>query len=248
MTFDYGDSYQLRQPVTDILMPALGRSAKLVVYSLVLTVPLAIVAGMFAARRRNTFVDRGIVTVGVTSSSIPEFVSGVVLQYLIGIRLGWFEVLALPPQGSNLITELRYLTLPAIALTVVYFGYIARMTRAGTIAALDADYTRTAVMKGLSTSRVLRRHVARNALQPTVSVVGVQIGYLFSGLVALELVFQYRGLGLTIYNAAKRDGLPAALGGGDLRRDHLHALHAGGRPRDRLDEPPGPAGGGEVRA
>ena len=85
--------------MTDLLWPALGRSAKLVVYGLVLTVPLAIVAGMFAARRRNTLADRSIVTLGLASSSIPEFVSGVTLQYLIGVKLGWFQVLALAPRG-----------------------------------------------------------------------------------------------------------------------------------------------------
>ena len=88
--------------------------------------------------------------------------------------------------------------LPALALVVVYFGYIARMTRAGTIQALDADYTRTAVMKGLDARPVMRRHVMRNALQPTVSVIGVQIGYLFGSLVALELIFNYPGLGSLI--------------------------------------------------
>ena len=212
-TFDFGDSFQVEQPVSSLLWPALGRSAKLVVYGLVLTVPLAIFAGMFAARRRYTLADRSIVTLGVASSSIPDFVSGVTLQYLIGVKLGWFEVLALAPRGSNLITEMRYLTLPALALVVVYFGYIARMTRAGTIAALDADYTRTAVMKGLPTRHVTRRHVMRNALQPTVSVVGTQIGYVFSGLIGLELIFNYPGLGRLIYNAATSKDFPLLSAG-----------------------------------
>ena len=86
------------------------------------------------------------------------------------------------------------------------------MTRAGVIAALDADYTRTAVMKGLSNRRVLRHHVLRNGLQPTVSVIGVQIGYLLGSLVAIEKVFNYPGLGLTIVNAASRKDLPGAAG------------------------------------
>jgi len=214
VTFDYGDSFQLGQPVfSELLWPALGRSARLVLYGLVLTLPLAIAAGMFAARRRNTFVDRSIVTMGVASSSIPDFVSGVALQYFIGVQLGWFEVLALAPRGSNLITELKHLTLPALALVVVYFGYIARMTRAGTIQALDADYTRTAVMKGLPSSRVMRRHVARNALQPTVSVVGTQIGYMFSGLIGLELIFNYPGIGRLIFNAAGSKDFPLLSAG-----------------------------------
>ena len=90
----------------------------------------------------------------------------------------------------------------------MYFGYIARMTRAGTIQALDADYTRTAVMKGLGRRKVMRRHVARNALQPTVSVIGVQIGYLFAGLIALERIFNYPGLGNLIYQASTKKDFP----------------------------------------
>ena len=91
---------------------------------------------------------------------------------------------------------------------VVYFGYIARMTRAGTIQALDADYTRTAVMKGLANRQVVRRHVLRNALQPTVSVIAIQIGYFFSGLIALEKIFNYPGLGNMIANAAVKKDFP----------------------------------------
>ena len=230
-------------PVTDLLWPALGRSAKLAVLGLVLTIPLAIAAGMFAARRRNTIADRSIVTLGLASSSIPDFVSGVTLQYLIGVKLGWFPVLALAPQGSGFLTQIDYLMLPALALVVVYFGYIARMTRAGTIQALDADYTRTAVMKGLATRRVTRRHVMRNALQPTVSVIGVQIGYIFSSLIALELIFNYPGLGQPDPRTPRRTRTSRCYGRRHPRRDHLHALHPGRRPGHRLDEPAGPAGG-----
>jgi peptide/nickel transport system permease protein len=208
VTFDWGESYQYRVPVTDLLWPAFWRSAKLAALGLVLTIPIAIAAGMFAARRRNTIADRSIVTLGLASSSIPDFVSGVTLQYLIGVKLGWFHVLALAPEGSSLITELDYLMLPALALVVVYFGYIARMTRAGTMQALDADYTRTAVMKGLPRGRVTRGHLMRNALQPTVSVIGVQIGYIFSSLIALELIFNYPGLGSLIRAAASAKDFP----------------------------------------
>ena len=208
VTFDFGDSFQFDRPVSGLLLSALWRSAKLVAFALVLTIPLGIMAGVFAARRRNTAADRSIVTLGLASSSIPDFVSGVTLQYLIGVKLGLLPVLALAPSGSGPATQLRYLLLPALALVVVYFGYIARMTRAGTIQALDADYTRTAVMKGLDNRQVMSRHVMRNALQPTVAVIGVQIGYLFGGLVALERIFNYPGLGNLIYVAASRKDIP----------------------------------------
>jgi peptide/nickel transport system permease protein len=213
VTFDWGDSYQYGVPVTELLWPALGRSAKLAGLALVITVPLAIAAGTFAARKRNTIADRSIVTLGLASSSIPDFVSGVILQYLLGVKLGWFPVLALAPAGSGILTQIDYLMLPALALVVVYFGYIARMTRAGTLQALDSDYTRTAVMKGLSRRRVSRGHVMRNALQPTVSVIGVQIGYIFSSLIALELIFNYPGLGTLIWSAASAQDYPVLTAG-----------------------------------
>jgi peptide/nickel transport system permease protein len=204
-TFDYGDSYAQNRPVSDVIGQAFWRSVKLLAYALVLTIPLSIMAGIFAARRKGKLADRTIVTLGVASSSIPEFVSSVILQALIGVKLGWFHVIAKAPAGASILTQLSYLTLPALALVIVYFGYIARMTRAGVIAALDADYTRTATMKGLSKTQVVRRHVLRNGLQPTVSVVGVQIGYVMGSLVAIEKIFNYPGLGLTIFNAASKD-------------------------------------------
>ena len=213
VTFDWGDSSQFGVPVTDLLWPAFWRSAKLAALGLVMTIPIAIAAGMFAARRRNTIVDRSIVTLGLASSSIPDFVSGVTLQYFIGVQLGWFHVLALAPEGSDFITQIDYLMLPALALVVVYFGYIARMTRAGTMQALDADYTRTAVMKGLPRGRVTRGHLMRNALQPTVSVIGVQIGYVLSSLIALEVIFNYPGLGSLIRSAALAKDFPLLSAG-----------------------------------
>lgn len=207
-TLDFGESYQFKQPVSELLWPALRRSAQLVGLALVMTVPLAISAGFFAARRRNTLADRTVVTLGLASSSIPDFVSGVTLQYILGVKLGWFPVLALAPADAGPLTTIDHLMLPALAIVCVYFGYIARMTRAGTIQALDADYSRTAVMKGLGRRSMMRRHVTRNALQPTVSVIGIQIGYMFAGLVALERIFNYPGLGNLIYQASSKKDFP----------------------------------------
>jgi len=213
VTFDFGDSFKFGQPVKGVLFPSLARSAKLVILGLILTVPISILAGVWAARRRNTLADRTIVTLGLASSSIPEFVSGVTLQFLIGVQLGWLPVLALAPADAGFFTEVKHLLLPALALVAVYFGYIARITRAGAILAYDADYTRTAVMKGLANRRVLTRHVMRNALQPTVAVIGTQIGYLFSGLIGLELIFNYPGLGSLIVNAASDKDFPLLSAG-----------------------------------
>ncbi len=214
VTLDFGESYsQPGERSIDLIWPRLINSAKLVGLALFLTLPLAIVGGVVAARKKDTLVDRGIVNFGLASSSIPEFVSGVLLQYVIGVKLGWLPAVTNIPDGASVVTQIRYLMLPALAILIVYFGYIARIARAGTITSLDADYTRTAFMKGLTTREVVRKHVLRNSLQPAVAVTGTQIGYLFGGLVGLEVVFNYPGLGNLILKAATAPDFPLLQAG-----------------------------------
>ena len=103
--------------------------------------------------------------------------------------------------------------MPALAMAIVYFGYIARMSRAGTIESLNSDYVRTAEMKGLTTSQVMRRHVLRNALVPTVAVIAVQIGYLFGGIIGVEKIFNYNGMGQLMLFSAQRKDIPMLTAG-----------------------------------
>jgi peptide/nickel transport system permease protein len=212
-TLDFGKSYINDQAVLPQLMAAIGRSAKLAGLALALTIPLAIAAGLFAARRRDRPADRAIVLLGVTSSSIPEFVTGTILVVVVGVGLKALPVLATPPANADILTTLRYLLMPATAMAIVYFGYIARMTRAGTIEVLQSDYTRTATMKGLTTAQVMVRHVLRNALIPTVAVIAVQVGYLFGGIIAVEKIFNYNGMGQTMLFAAQRKDIPMLTAG-----------------------------------
>jgi peptide/nickel transport system permease protein len=149
----------------------------------------------------------------VTSSSIPEFVTGTILVVVVGVQLKLLPVLATPPRNADFATEIRFLLMPAMAMAIVYFGYIARMTRAGAIDVLQSDYTRTATMKGLRTSQIMRRHVLRNALIPTVAVIAVQIGYLFGGIIAVERIFNYNGMGQTMLFAAERKDIPMLTAG-----------------------------------
>src|SRR5436190_7005896 len=212
-TLNFGDSYVNGKPVLPQLFDAMVRSAKLAGLALLLTVPIAIAAGVFAARRRDRRADRGIVLLGVTSSSIPEFVTGTVLVVVVGVQLKLLPVLATPPPNADIPTQVRYLLMPATAMAIVYFGYIARMTRAGTIDVLQSDYVRTATMKGLTTSQMMRRHVLRNALIPTVAVIAVQVGYLFGGIIAVEKIFNYNGMGQTMLFAAQRKDIPMLTAG-----------------------------------
>ena len=203
---DLGQSHSYGVPVTTKLRPALGYSARLAVLAFLLVVPLSILGGVVAALRRGRIVDRIITIGGLSAAVIPEFVWGVILILVFGVQLHWLPVGALAPDGSSVLTQYRYLLLPALCLVFVLFGYIARITRAGVIEALDADYTRTAVLKGLSLRTVVVRHVLRNALLPTIAVVASQIGYLLGGLVAVERIFHYPGFGDLLLNAfSKRD-------------------------------------------
>ena len=213
VTFDFGNSFQNRQPVLPAIIAAIGRSGILAAYALMLTIPVAILAGLFAGRRRDRAADRAIVLAGVTLSSIPEFVIGTILVVVVGVQLRLLPVIARPPDNANIITYLSFLTMPALAMAIVYFGYIARMTRAGTIEVLESDYIRTATMKGLTTAQTMRRHVLRNALVPTVAVIGVQIGYLFGGIIGVEKIFNYNGMGQLMLMAAQRKDIPMLTAG-----------------------------------
>lgn len=195
---------QSDQTVWSILEPALVNSMKLAIFAFVLVVPFGILGGVFAGLRVGRPTDRAITVVGLSLAVVPEFVTGLVLILVFSIWLGWLPVTAQWEPGAGVLTQVQYLTLPALALAIVLFGYIARITRAGVVEALDADYTRTAYLKGLPGKTVIRRHVLRNALMPTVAVIATQVGYLVGGLVAIEYLFNYQGLGLMILQAAQQ--------------------------------------------
>jgi len=210
---DFGDSYKTRQPVAGLIWTSLGNSAKLALLALLVTVPLAIVGGVIAALRRGRLTDRVITTVSLSGSSLPEFVTSTFIILIFGVTFSFLPVLARIPPGADPLTQLKFLAMPIMALVIVYFGYIARMARAGVITTLDADFTRTAVMKGLKQRTVIFRHVLRNALLPTISVVATQTGYLFGGLLAVELIFNYNGLGRLLVSAARDKDLPVLSAG-----------------------------------
>ncbi|MFT6292798.1 MAG: peptide/nickel transport system permease protein [Ilumatobacter sp.] len=214
-TFDFGESFSVAtgERVTDLVLTSLGNSAKLVGLSLLVIIPLSILGGLIAAYKKDTWIDRMIVNVGLAFSAIPDFVAGVFLLAFLAVPFEFFKVQANPPSGASPLTQVQHLMLPVIAVLAVYFGYIARITRAGAINALDADYTRTAFMRGLTTQAVFRKHVARNALQPTVAVIGTQLGYLFGGMVALEVVFSYQGVGNLIISAVDGADYPVLRAG-----------------------------------
>jgi peptide/nickel transport system permease protein len=210
---DLGTSLTKQVPAWDLLGPALGNSFKLALVAFLICVPLSILGGVIAGLRYGKATDRGITIAGISFAAMPEFVSGIVLILVFSIWLGWLPVTAQWEEGAGVPTQVKHLLLPALTLTLVLFGYIARVARAGMIEAFDSDYARTAYLKGLPHSVVVRKHILRNALLPTIAVVAVQVGYLVGGLVAVEYLFNYQGLGLLTLEAARQKDLPLLVAG-----------------------------------
>ena len=198
---DWGTSASLRQPVRPLVLDRLGNSLLLAVYALALAVPVALGVGMLAARHRGRPVDAAVSATAVSLMAMPEFVVGTILSIVFAVQLGWFPVSAAVPDDA--VSFFHELTLPAIVLALVLFGSLARVARASTLGALDADYTRTATLKGLSTRRVLARHVLPNVLPPTIAAIGAHVGYLVGGIVVVETLFAYPGLGDLLLDSAR---------------------------------------------
>jgi peptide/nickel transport system permease protein len=205
---NFGTSYSYRTAVEPFVRAAMINSVKLALLAFVIVVPLGIIGGVIAALNAGRAVDRIISVTGLSLATVPEFVSGIVLIVVFGVTLKVLPVTASAGQGAGDLTQFRHLILPAIPLVFVLFGYIARMARAGTIEALNSDYARTAVLKGLPRATMIRRHILRNSLLPTITVIATQTGYLIGGLVVVETLFNYQGIGNLIYKAAQAKDFP----------------------------------------
>jgi peptide/nickel transport system permease protein len=205
-TGDWGTSPVLNVEVRPLVLRRFGNSLILAAFAFALIVPFSIFMGVLAALHNGRWQDRAISVTGLSLIALPEFVSGVILLVVFAVELGWFPSSSAVPT-ANPVDWFRQLLLPSIPLMCVLFGYIARMARAGTVDALRADYTRTATLKGLPRRTVVGRHVLRNSLLPTISVVSVQIGYLVGGLVVVETLFAYPGIGSLAYDSVQANDI-----------------------------------------
>ncbi len=204
---DWGTSPIQNVAVRPLVLERLKNSLILGGFALLLIVPFSVALGVFAALNYGKALDRIISIAGLSFVALPEFVVGVVVIVVFAVKLGWLPVSSQVPD-ANPVDIVRQCLLPSIPLMFVLFGYISRMARVGTIEALRSNYNRTAVLKGLPRRYIIVRHVLRNALLPTIAVVSVQVGYLVGGLVVVETLFNYPGIGQLILNAATGHDLP----------------------------------------
>ena len=208
LTGDMGQSYVFRTPVAQFVGAALLNSLKLAAVAFLLVVPLSIAGGVYAAMHAGQWRDRVISVTGLSLTVVPEFVSSIALILVFGVWLRWLPISASTRPGTDMLEQVRHLIMPALPLVLILFGYIARMARAGTLEALDSDYARTATLKGLPRRTVILRHVLRNALLPTITVVAAQAGFMIGGLVVVESLFRYQGIGSLILTAARGKDFP----------------------------------------
>jgi peptide/nickel transport system permease protein len=209
VTADWGRSFTAGSPaVRPLVMERLGNSLLLTLATLIITIPLGIVLGVVAALKENTWADSTISVVSLSIVGLPEFVAGIILINVFALGLGWFNAASLVQAGMGLGGWIRILVLPALTASFVLIGYIIRMTRAGMLEELKKPYVRTARLKGLPRKTVIYRHVLRNALMPTITVIAISIGWLMGGLVVIENVFNYPGLGSLLVTAVTQKNLP----------------------------------------
>lgn len=192
-------------------------SARLAAVALLLSVPISLVLGVIAGLSENKLPDILISLLTLSVVSLPEFVTGLFLINIVALRWGrgalaealgwWFPSSSAVPANASFSEMLPALWLPAIAATLVLLAYISRLTRAGVIEELKRDYVRTAALKGIAWRTVIWRHVLRNALLPTITVIAISITWLISGLVVIEVVFGFPGLGSLLIAAIERRDL-----------------------------------------
>lgn len=206
LTGDLGRSIQSGRPVLSMVMSAMVPTMQLGLASLVISLVIAIPAGVISAARRNSLADYSVSLISLAGLSLPSFWLAILLVLFLSIRLQMFPSSGYVPFGEDPVAALRHITLPAITLGVAMAASTMRMTRAAMLEVLHADYIRTARAKGLPWRRVVWKHALRNALIPVTTLVGLQLGQLMGGVVVTETVFAWPGIGkLTVDAIFARD-------------------------------------------
>jgi peptide/nickel transport system permease protein len=201
---DFGHSYARKSDVGDLIASRLPATLLLMLGAIIAELAIGLPAGIYAASRRGRSADKTAMTLSFVTVSTPQFVLGLTLLYVFAYLLGWF-----PLSGYG---SLRHLVLPAVTLGLAGGGWYSRMMRSSMIEVLRQDYIRTARAKGMPERRVLLRHGLRNAILPVVAMVGLDIGIFMSGVVVVENVFGWPGIGQLMWQAIQSLDIPIIMG------------------------------------
>jgi peptide/nickel transport system permease protein len=199
-----GRSYVQRSDVTELIASRLPASLLLMIGAIFCEVTIGLTMGLIAAIKRGTATDRALMVSSFVGVSAPQFVVGLLLLYVFAVRLGW-----LPIGGYG---TWRHLVLPSLTLGVLGAGWYSRMMRSSMIDVLRQDYIRTARAKGLARRTILLRHALPNAILPVIAMVGIDIGLFMGGIVVVESVFGWPGIGQLAWQAIQRVDIPIIMG------------------------------------
>ncbi|MFK7892332.1 MAG: ABC transporter permease [Granulosicoccus sp.] len=205
---DFGESFYYKRPVISMIANGVGPTVSLALFTIVLACLVAVPLGTLAAYRQGSWLDSLVMGFSVVGFSVPVFVIGYLLIYFLSVKLGWFPVQGYKSLSDGIWNWAYHLILPSLTLSVIFIALIARMTRTSVLEVLNEDYVRTARAKGLSERRVLLRHALRNAAVPIVTIIGIAIAILVSGVVVTESVFVIPGLGLLTLDAIQGRDYP----------------------------------------
>ncbi len=203
---NFGESFFYKRPVAMLIADRIEPTIALTITTITLATLIAVPLGTLAAYRQGSWLDRGVMAFSVLSFSVPVFVTGYCLIWLLSVKLGWFPVQGYQSISAGFGGFIHRLILPTVSLATIYIALIARMTRTSVLEVLNEDYVRTARAKGLPELKVVLGHALRNAAVPIVTVIGVGIALLIGGVVVTETVFNIPGLGrLTVDAVLARD-------------------------------------------
>ncbi len=208
VTGDLGTSLANQQPVADLLWPRFWNTMALAAFAAVISVPIAILLGLITAVKRGGIFDRVINIVALAFVSLPEYFLGLLLILFLSIRFNLLPSLADTYEGMTFLEWVQATALPALTLVLVTVAQMMRMTRTAVLSVMDQAYVETAYLKGLRTKRVVTKHALPNAAAPIVNVVAFNIAYLITGVVLVEAVFNYNGLGRFMVDAVSKRDLP----------------------------------------
>ena len=206
LTGDFGTSLVNGRPIAEQLGERVYNTALLAGTTAVIAVPLAVCLGLICALKPSGFVDRLISTVSLTLISVPDFLVGIVLVSIFAVTLGWLPAIANLRPGADISTIARVLVLPVTALVFTVLAHMVRMTRTSILGVLASPATEMAILKGVPRTRILLVHALPNAIAPIINVIALNMAYLISGIVVIETMFNFSGLGrLAVQAVATRD-------------------------------------------
>jgi len=195
---EFGQSIQLKVPVSEVLGDRLKNTGILALCLFLLMIPIALTMGIFAGMKEGSFRDRAISVTAVVTTSIPEFASATLLTAIFVFGLDWLPGTSSMSGGF----DWKQLVMPVAVLLLYDVGYVARMTRASMAEVMTSQYVRTAILKGIPYKRVILKHALRNALIAPFTVIMLQLNWLLSGVIVVEVFFAYKGFGSLLYDAA----------------------------------------------